>query len=94
MSSLSMSIPSASTIVDILPKLLFAFVCFAFMMQRSAVCKDSTHGTGWARFTDGLCTVSEAAPLTPLAILLFVVTVIKLVRRAILNKQLKKSKQQ
>ena len=93
-SALSLTMPSYSTMIDVLPKLLFAFVCIAFMLQRSSLCNKAASRPGISKLTSGICAVSEAIPLTPLAGILFVVTVVKQVRKTISRKREKKDKQQ
>ena len=84
-----LSLPSAQTIMDVVPTILFVFLCVAFLVQKSAVCVDQ--GTK-SVITRGLCIATASFSLTPLALALFVFTIVKQVKKAILQKQMKKRK--
>ena len=84
------SVPSMQTVLDVLPTILFIFLCVGFLVQKSSVC----HGdlSSKAVLTKGLCWATTSFSLTPLAIVLFVMTIVKQVRKSIQQKQLKKQR--
>ena len=75
LSSLRLSVPSLSTLIDVLPKILFFIMCFAFVVQRSSLCVTEDTSSRMNKLTYGVCWASFSLPLTPLAAILFVVTV-------------------
>lgn len=80
----SLSIPSMQEILDMLPSVLFVVLCIAFIVQKSSICVNESGKL--AKLTRGLCYVSWSIPLAPLAGLLFVMTILKQVKRTISRK--------
>ena len=82
-----LSIPSFQTILDITPTILFVFLCVAFLVKKSAICiQDMQNKT---LLTRSLCYVTTSFSLTPLALILFVMTIVKQVKKSIQQKRLK-----
>lgn len=77
----SLSVPSMQAIIETIPSVLFVVLCVAFIVQKSSLCFGENEKL--SRLTTSLCSISFAIPLTPLAGLLFVLMMIKQVRRAI-----------
>ena len=77
---------SLDTLLDVIPTILFVFMCVAFMVNKTAVCAGDLGRLSLV--TKTLCVVTNAIPLTPLAIGLFVFTVLKQVRKSIEKKRL------
>lgn len=73
-------VPSMQVILDTIPSVLFVLLCAAFIVQKSTLCFGENEKL--SKLTTSLCYVSFAIPLTPLAGLLFVLMMIKQVRRA------------
>ena len=80
-----LSMPSLSTVAEILPSLLFVFLCIAFIVQNSSICIGDTGRL--SKITRGLCSVTNTFSLAPLAGVLFVMTVLKQVRKGMARKQ-------
>lgn len=83
----SITMPKLSTVFEILPSILFILLCVAFMMQRSAVCHESTVFS--SAITKNVCGTLNSVPLAPLAGMVFVLTLIKQVKKTLNKKKLK-----
>jgi hypothetical protein len=83
----AISLPSAQTIFDVTPTVLFVFLCVAFLVQKSSVCLDNMESK--SVITKGLCLATTSFSLTPLAVALFVMTIVKQVKKSIQQKRLK-----
>jgi len=91
--AIGLGVPSVTTLIDVLPKILFFIMCFAFIVQRSALCDSSNDGTyRMNKLTYGVCWVSFAVPLTPLAGGLFVLTLLKQVKSSLERRKMKSRK--
>jgi len=75
----SLGLPSLQVIVEVLPSLLFVILCMAFIVQKSALCTGQTQTQ--AKLTKGLCVVSNSIPLSPLAGVLFVMMILKQLKK-------------
>lgn len=89
--ALKPSLPSLSTILDILPKILFMFLCVSFLVQRSAFCQAESESMGTIK--RGICSAAYSIPLAPLAGMLFAGTLLKEVRKRYVRKQGKQKTQ-
>lgn len=88
----TLSVPSFQTVMDITPTILFVFLCVAFLVQKSAICiQDMQNKT---LLTKSLCYVTTSFSLTPLALVLFVMTIVKQVKKSIQQKRLNKKSTQ
>jgi hypothetical protein len=86
----SWSLPSTETLIEVVPTVLFVFLCVAFLVQKSAVCLGDLHNK--TVITRVLCFSTTSFSLTPLALFLFVLTIVKQVKKTIQQKNLKKQK--
>ena len=81
----SMTLPKLSTILDVIPTILFMLLCILFMLQRSGVCQaDSMHKSTITRLG---CDLSHAIPLSPLAGAVFILTILKQVKKMLDKKR-------
>ena len=85
-----MAVPSMKTVMEVLPTVLFVFLCVAFLVQKSAICV--ADGKELNKLTKGLCFITTTYSLTPLALLLFVMTIVKQVKKSIDQKRAKRPK--
>jgi len=84
----SFSAPSVQTILDITPTILFIFLCVAFLVQKSSICLADMHTK--TLLTQTLCWATTSFSLTPLALVLFVMTIVKQVKKSIQQKRVKR----
>ncbi len=91
--SLKPALPSISTVLEVIPKLLFLFLCIAFLVQRSSYCISANEATA-SRVTKVVCSVVYSVPLAPLAGMLFVATIFREFRKLRLRRTLQKQKMQ
>jgi len=89
--AIGLRMPSVATLIDVVPKILFFIMCLAFIVQRSALCQLSD-GDRMNKLTYGVCWVSFAIPLTPLAGGLFVLTLLKQVKSSLDKRKMKSRK--
>ena len=82
----SLATMSVSSILNILPTILFVFLCVAFMVQKASLCSGDPNSLSVV--TKTLCYITNALPLTPLAVGLFVLTVLKQVRNTMEKRRL------
>ena len=92
--AVGLSVPRLSTVIEILPKILFFIMCLAFIVQRSALCDMSDENVQMTKLTYGVCWISFAVPLTPLAGGLFILTILKQVKSSLDKRKSKSRKSQ
>ena len=90
--AIGLSVPSFTTLIDILPKILFFVMCLAFIVQRSALCQSSDGIVRMNKLTYAVCWVSFAIPLTPLAGGLFVLTLLTQFKKSLDKRKAKSRK--
>jgi hypothetical protein len=85
-----LALPSMQTVMEVLPTVLFVLLCVAFLVQKSAICVADAKELNV--LTKGLCFITTSYSLTPLALLLFVMTIVKQVKKSIDQKRAKRQK--
>jgi hypothetical protein len=69
-------------------------MCFAFIVQRSSLCDIDGSSVRMNKLTYGVCWASFSLPLTPLAIVLFILTIVKQVKAKISKRAITPKKTQ
>ena len=79
--------PAMRTIFDIIPSLFFIALCITFLLQKSPACRMAVEYN--SNITQSACTFANSVPIAPLAGIVFVLVLLKQVKKQMDKKKLK-----